>query len=234
MPRPPKIREGTDFASVVPAPLDFEEAFWKEAGPAARLAGVDEAGRGPLAGPVAAGAVCMPPALARDLRAGPLARLTDSKKLAAAERDALFAAITETPGVEWALGLASPEEIDRLNILRATHLAMKRALEGLPGGVPVRALVDGLPARGLPCPQEAVVKGDARSFLVSAASVVAKVSRDRIMAGLDARFPGYGFAEHKGYPTPSHLDALARLGVCPAHRRSFGPVRDVLNPGLFG
>ena len=197
------------------------------------VCGIDEAGRGPLAGPVAAGAVCMPPALARELREGPLAALTDSKKLSASERDGLYAVVTGTPGVEWALGLASPAEIDRLDILRATHLAMKRALEGLPGGVPDMALVDGLPARGLPCPQEPVVKGDARSFLVAAASIVAKVSRDRILDDLDARFPGYGLAEHKGYPTPAHLDALRRLGVSPCHRRSFGPVRDVLNPGLF-
>lgn len=233
MPRPRKVRGGGGSAPAVPAPLDFEEAFWAAAGAAARIAGVDEAGRGPLAGPVAAGAVCLAPALARELRAGPLARLTDSKKLSAAERDELFAAIAETPGVEWALGLAEPAEIDRLNILRATHLAMRRALEGLPGGLPAKALVDGLPARGLPCPQEAIVKGDARSFLVAAASVVAKVSRDRLMDELDARHPGYGFAEHKGYPTPAHLDALARLGVSPVHRRSFGPVRDVLDPGLF-
>ena len=171
--------------------------------------------------------------MARALRAGPLAALTDSKRLSAAEREDLFAAIVSAPGVDWALGLASPEEIDRLNILRATHLAMRRALEGLRGGVPAKALVDGLPARGLPCPQEAVVKGDARSFLVAAASIVAKASRDRILDELDARFPGYGLAEHKGYPTPAHLDALRRLGVSPCHRRSFGPVRDVLNPGLF-
>lgn len=233
MPRPRAIREGVDFELVVPAPLDFEEAFWAANGAQARLAGVDEAGRGPLAGPVAAGAVCMPPALARELREGPLAALTDSKKLSASERDGLYAVVTGTPGVEWALGLASPAEIDRLDILRATHLAMKRALEGLPGGVPDMALVDGLPARGLPCPQEPVVKGDARSFFVAAASIVAKVSRDRILDDLDARFPGYGLAEHKGYPTPAHLDALRRLGVSPCHRRSFGPVRDVLNPGLF-
>ncbi len=175
----------------------------------------------------------MPPAVARALRAGPLATLTDSKKLSAEEREALYAAITGAPGVDWALGLASPEEIDRLNILRATHLAMRRALEGLRGGVPDKALVDGLPARGLPCPQEAVVKGDARSFLVAAASIVAKVSRDRILDALDAAHPGYGLAENKGYPTSAHLEALRRLGVSPCHRRSFGPVRDVLNPGLF-
>ena len=214
------------------APLDREEAWWA-AHPGARLAGVDEAGRGPLAGPVAAGAVCMPPEVARELRAGALARLTDSKALPEAAREELYGALVSAPGVQWALGLASAEEIDRLNILRATHLAMRRALEAMPGGAPDFALVDGLPVRGLPCGHEAVVKGDARCFLVAAASVVAKVSRDRILRELDARFPGYGFAEHKGYPTESHLAAIARLGVCPAHRRSFGPVRDALNPPML-
>jgi len=214
------------------APLDREEAWWAEH-PGARLAGVDEAGRGPLAGPVAAGAVCMPPEVARALRAGALARLTDSKALPEAAREELYEALVAAPGVQWGLGLASPAEIDRLNILRATHLAMKRALEALPGGAPDFALVDGLPVRGLPCGHEAVVKGDARCFLVAAASVVAKVSRDRILRALDAEYPGYGFAEHKGYPTEAHLAAIARLGVSPAHRRSFGPVRDALNPPML-
>ena len=146
---------------------------------------------------------------------------------------ALYEALVAAPGVQWALGLASPQEIDRLNILRATHLAMARALAALPGGAPDFALVDGLPVRGLPCAHEAVVKGDARCFLVAAASIVAKVSRDRILRALDAEYPGYGFAEHKGYPTESHLAAIARLGISPAHRRSFGPVRDALNPPML-
>ncbi len=214
------------------APLQKEETFWSER-PEARLAGVDEAGRGPLAGPVAAGAVCIPPEAARELRAGALSGLTDSKKLTEARREALYEALVAAPSVEWALGLASPAEIDFLNILRATHLAMRRALEALPGGVPAFAFVDGLPVRGLPCGHEAIVKGDAKSFLVAAASIVAKVSRDRILAELDAEYPGYGFAVHKGYPTQEHLDALTRPGPCPAHRRSFGPVRDVINPPLF-
>ena len=214
------------------APLEREEAWWA-AHPGARLAGVDEAGRGPLAGPVAAGAVSMPPEVARALRAGPLAHLTDSKRLSEAEREELFGALTRAEGVAWALGLASPEEIDRLNVLRATHLAMRRALEALPGGAPDFALVDGLPVRGLPCGHEAVVRGDARCFLVAAASIVAKVSRDRLLTELDASFPGYGFAVHKGYPTAAHLEALERLGPCPAHRRTFGPVRDVLNPPML-
>ena len=225
--RPVRRRHGPEAA-----PLDREESWWA-AHPGARLAGVDEAGRGPLAGPVAAGAVCMPPEVARELRAGALSRLTDSKALPEAAREELYEALVASPGVQWALGLASPQEIDRLNILRATHLAMARALAALPGGAPDFALVDGLPVRGLPCAHEAVVKGDARCFLVAAASIVAKVSRDRILRALDAEYPGYGFAEHKGYPTESHLAAIARLGVSPAHRRSFGPVRDALNPPML-
>lgn len=214
------------------APLEKEETFWSER-PGLRLAGVDEAGRGPLAGPVAAGAVCIPPEAARELREGALSGLTDSKKLTETQREELYEALVSAPAVEWALGLATPAEIDSLNILRATHLAMSRALEALPGGVPAFAFVDGLPVRGLPCEHEAIVKGDAKSFLVAAASIVAKVSRDRILVELDAEYPGYGFAVHKGYPTPEHLDALKRLGPCPAHRRSFGPVRDILNPPMF-
>ena len=128
--------------------------------------------------------------------------------------------------MQWGSGQADSSLV---NINTATE----SELEALPGGAPDFALVDGLPVRGLPCGHEAVVKGDARCFLVAAASVVAKVSRDRILRELDARFPGYGFAEHKGYPTESHLAAIARLGVCPAHRRSFGPVRDALNPPML-
>lgn len=215
------------------APLELEEAWWAAHGPGARLAGVDEAGRGPLAGPVVAGAVSMAPGTARALREGPLFFLTDSKRLSPAAREEAFGVLSAAEGVFLAAGEASPAEIDRLDILRATHLAMRRALEALPCGVPDAALVDGLPARGLPCPHDAVVKGDAKSFLVAAASVVAKVTRDRALDALDARFPGYGFAVHKGYPTPSHLEALRRLGPCPEHRRSFGPVRDVLNPPML-
>ena len=215
------------------APLDLEDGWWKEHGDGARLAGVDEAGRGPLAGPVVAGAVSMPPGLAHRLRDGALSFLTDSKRLSPAAREEAYEILLSESGVECAAGEAGPAEIDRIDILRATHLAMKRALEALPRGVPVFALVDGLPARGLPCPHAAVVKGDSKSFLVAAASVVAKVTRDRAMEALDAKRPGYGFAVHKGYPVPAHLEALARLGPCPEHRRSFGPVRDVLNPPML-
>ena len=218
--------------STAPDALSYERRLWA-ATPGLVLAGVDEAGRGPLAGPVAAGAVTMAPELAEALYAGDFAGLTDSKQLTEADRERYFDALVATSGVRRAVGWASVAEIDSLNILRATHLAMARALAALGDPAPGFALVDGLPVRGLPCPQEPIVKGDARSFLVAAASIVAKVSRDRILDGLDARYPGYGLAEHKGYPTPAHLDALRRLGVSPCHRRSFGPVRDVLNPGLL-
>ncbi|MBR4615364.1 MAG: ribonuclease HII, partial [Kiritimatiellae bacterium] len=197
------------------------------------LAGVDEAGRGPLAGPVAAAAVSMDPQCARRLRGGELSFLTDSKRLGAEERALAAEVLKGSPGVRLAVAFATAAEIDRLNILRATHLAMRRALLALPGGVPDEALVDGLPVTGLPCTHVAVVKGDAKSFLVAAASVIAKTARDAEMDALDSRFPGYGFAVHKGYPTPAHLEALRRLGPCPEHRRSFGPVRDVLNPPML-
>ncbi len=218
----------------VGAPLDFEEAWWSENPDVpGGLVGVDEAGRGPLAGPVAAGAVAMDADAAHSLRAGALAGITDSKKLSEERREELFETLVRAPGVRWALGLATPREIDRLDILRATHLAMRRAVLALPGPAPAFAFVDGLPVVGLPCPHRAIVKGDAKSFLVAAASIVAKVSRDRIMRELDAEYPGYGFAVHKGYPTAAHLEALARLGVTAVHRRSFGPVRDVLNPPML-
>ena len=212
-----------------PDALAYERRLWM-ATPGLVLAGVDEAGRGPLAGPVAAGAVTMAPELAEALHAGDFAGLTDSKQLSEADRERYFDALVATPGVRVAVGWASVAEIDSLNILRATHLAMARALAALGDPAPGFALVDGLPVRGLPCPHEAVVKGDAKCFLISAASVAAKVSRDRRMMALDAAYPGYGFATHKGYGTAEHLDALRRLGPCPEHRRSFRPVADLLAP----
>ena len=199
-----------------------ERAFWA-AHPGVALAGVDEAGRGCLAGPVVAAAAQFAEADAEALLRGPLAGANDSKQLSPARRDALYEALTQEPRVRWAVGQASVAEIDALNILRATHLAMRRALEGLPA-LPGHALVDGLPVRGLPIPHTALVKGDARCLLIACASILAKVTRDRLCAGLDARFPGYGFARHKGYGTRAHLEALRRLGPCPAHRRTFAPV----------
>ena len=137
------------------------------------------------------------------------------------------------PGVRIGIGSASVAEIDSLNILRATHLAMRRAVLDLGDPPPDHVLVDGLPVRGLPCPSTAIVKGDAQSLLIAAASVVAKVTRDHLMAELDAQYPGYGFAANKGYGTAEHLEALRRLGVSPVHRRSFAPVADILAPRLF-
>lgn len=183
------------------------------------VVGVDEVGRGPLAGPVVAAAVILGPAVVLD-------GLADSKKLTARRREVLDLRIRET-AVAWALGRAEVEEIDQLNIFHASLLAMRRAvlaLDPLPG----YALVDGNRCPDLPCAAEAVIKGDASVPVISAASIVAKVARDREMVELDGRYPGYGFARHKGYPSREHLDALRRLGACVVHRRSFGPVRAIV------
>ncbi|MGE0082603.1 MAG: ribonuclease HII [Thiohalomonadaceae bacterium] len=187
---------------------------------AARVAGVDEAGRGPLAGPVVAAAVILDPAR-------PIAGLDDSKKLSEAGRDALFSLIKER-ALGWAVGRAEVEEIDGLNILQATLLAMRRALEALTPA-PEHALIDGNRCpEGLACTAEWVIDGDARIEAISAASIIAKVTRDREMIALDKQYPGYGFAKHKGYGTAEHLQALDRLGPCPIHRHSFAPVKSRL------
>lgn len=186
----------------------------------ARVAGVDEVGRGPLCGPVTAAAVILDPAR---IPAG----LNDSKKLTAARRAALAAEIRDS-ALAWAVAEASVAEIDSLNILRASQLAMVRALAAL---VPAAgfALVDGnrLPA-DLPCPAEAVVKGDGRVASIAAASILAKVDRDRVMVDLAQQHPGYGWDRNAGYPTRDHLEALRNLGVTPHHRRSFRPVHNIL------
>ncbi len=204
------------FLRAEQAPLPFD------AGPLL-VAGVDEAGRGPLAGPVVAAAVILD-----DLR--PIRGLADSKALSAARREALAEQI-RAHALCCAVAQASVEEIDRLNILQATMLAMRRAVEALrlkPGKV----LVDGnrLPALGVRA--EAIVKGDAKVAAISAASILAKVHRDRLCMQLHEAWPHYGFAEHKGYPTPEHLAALRAHGACAAHRRSFGPVRDALGAAV--
>ncbi|GAB2492208.1 ribonuclease HII [Arenimonas alkanexedens] len=188
-----------------------------------RIAGVDEAGRGPLAGPVAVAAVILDPAR-------PIAGLGDSKALSPARREALAPLIRER-ALAWHLELVGIEEIDRLNILHATMAGMARAIHALVPAATL-ALVDGnrLPP-GLPCPAEALVKGDAREPAIMAASILAKVARDQLMRELEDVHPGYGFAVHKGYPTPEHLEALRRLGPCPQHRRSFAPVRACLVTG---
>jgi ribonuclease HII len=187
-----------------------------------RVAGVDEAGRGPLAGPVLAAAVLFraPPT------PGLAALLDDSKRLTAARRETAFAALMEAARrgeAEIGIAAASVAEIGRLNILRASHLAMARALARL-AAPPDLALVDGHLAPPLPCPVRCVVGGDALCLSIAAASILAKVTRDRAMARLDARWPGWGFARHQGYPTAAHRACLARLGPTPHHRRGFAPV----------
>lgn len=179
------------------------------------LAGVDEAGRGPLAGPVTAAAVILDPAR-------PIPGLDDSKKLSEKKRDALEPLIRER-ALAFCVASASVGEIDEMNILQATLLAMRRAVAGLPLAAQA-VVVDGNKVTEFGVPAEAVVGGDARVPAISAASILAKVARDREMLALDAQFPGYGFAQHKGYGTAAHLAALARLGASPHHRRSFAPV----------
>lgn len=180
------------------------------------VAGVDEVGRGPLAGPVVAAAVVLPPE-------GVAAKVADSKTLSAGRREELAAALRSHPGVRVSLAEVSVARIDEINILRATAEAMIQALRDLRSPLDF-ALVDGLPLPGFPVPAEFIVKGDARSASIAAASILAKVHRDALMVRLDAEYPGYGFARHKGYGTREHLDALSRLGPTPAHRRSFAPV----------
>jgi len=183
------------------------------------VAGVDEVGRGPLAGPVVAAAVILDPER-------PIEGLADSKKLSEKRREALAEVIKEQ-ALSWALGRAEVEEIDRLNILQASLLAMQRAVAALQPAAEF-ALVDGNRCPDLACPAEAVIKGDDRVPVISAASVIAKVARDREMVALEQTFPGYGLAQHKGYPTKAHLESLQRLGVATIHRRTFGPVRKIL------
>ena len=204
--------------------LDFEH----EAGDV--VVGVDEAGRGPLAGGVYAAAVSLSIARAEALLAGEWSAVNDSKKLSEKRREALAETIKATDGCKWCVASASPAEIDRLNILRSTHLAMRRAVEGLGLDGKITILVDGLPVPGLPFPSRNIVKGDAKSLLIAAASILAKTARDADCLRLEALYPGYGFARHKGYPTPEHLRALAKLGPCPEHRRSFGPVSQLQLP----
>jgi ribonuclease HII len=188
------------------------------------VAGVDEAGRGPLAGPVVAAAVVFPEDWIRDGLPEALRRVDDSKQLSEALRESLFAELTRRPEIRFAIAEADAARIDRINILQATHWAMNEALAAL-APVPAHALVDGLRVKTLRYPQTPLVKGDARSCSIAAASILAKVTRDRLMVRYDAEFPGYGFAIHKGYPTPAHLAALKRLGPTPIHRRSFAPLK---------
>lgn len=187
------------------------------------VCGVDEAGRGPLVGSVVAGAVVLDPNR-------PIDGLKDSKKLTAARREFLYEQIIERSKA-WGVGEASPSEIDSINILQATMLAMRRAIEDLAerlGGWPDKALIDGNRCPELPIPAEAIIKGDAKEPAISAASILAKVTRDRQMMLLHERHPEYGFSQHMGYPTAAHFAALKQYGACVEHRRSFSPVRKVL------
>lgn len=187
------------------------------------IAGVDEAGRGPLAGPVYAAAVILDPERT-------IAGLGDSKKLSPARRDALELEIQDR-ALAWAVAFASAEEIDRLNILQASLLAMRRAVTALEPQ-PQQVLVDGNRLTDFGCEARAIIGGDGLIPAIGAASILAKVARDRQMRELDLLYPGYGFAAHKGYPTAAHREALDRLGPCPEHRRSFGPVRAALGKAI--
>jgi ribonuclease HII len=187
------------------------------------VCGVDEAGRGPLVGAVVAGAVVLDPNT-------PIEGLKDSKKLTAARREYLYEQIIEKAKA-WGVGEASPAEIDDINILQATMLAMRRAIEDLTsrlGTWPNKALIDGNRCPELPIAAEAIIKGDTKEPAISAASIVAKVTRDRQMMSLHERHPEYGFAQHMGYPTEAHFAALKEYGACEEHRKSFSPVRRVL------
>jgi ribonuclease HII len=191
------------------------------------ICGVDEAGRGPLVGSVVAGAVVLDPD-------HPIEGLKDSKKLSAARREYLYAQIIHHAKA-WGIGEASPAEIDNINILQATMLAMRRAVEDLTtrlGQWPDIALIDGNRCPELPIAAEAIIKGDAKEPAISAASILAKVTRDRQMQALHERYPQYGFAQHMGYPTEAHFAALKQYGACDEHRRSFSPVRRVLEASI--
>ena len=209
------------------APTSPQPLSRRERGTIARIAGVDEAGRGPLAGPLVVAAVVLDPRR-------PIDGVADSKVLTEARREALYPQIVEG-AIAYCIVVVEPDEIDRLNIFQATMQGMRRALLGL-GTAPDLALIDGnkLPP-DLPCDARALVGGDASEACIGAASILAKVTRDRLMLALDPQHPHYGFARHKGYPTPEHLDALRRHGPCAQHRRSFAPVwASMQSADLFG
>jgi ribonuclease HII len=202
--------------------FEFEQPLWRQG--IARVAGVDEAGRGPLAGPVVAAAAILPPRWAESGLPAELSGLNDSKQLTAAQREKFFAFITGCGEIEFGINAVDALLIDEINILQATHRAMNNALAKL-NPLPPHALVDGRPVKTLRVPQTAIIKGDARSYSIAAASVLAKVTRDRLMLGFHAQFPEYGFAEHKGYGTEKHLAAIEKHGACPIHRKTFAPLK---------
>ena len=214
--------------------LSFARRFWSDG--CLRIAGVDEAGRGPLAGPVYAAAVVFDRGFLESELDGLLGGLTDSKKLSAPRRESFHDILNSSPSVDIGVGIADVAEIDELNILRATHRAMARAVDAL-SHPPDKVLVDGLPVHGVHRNCLAIVKGDSKSVSIAAASIVAKVRRDAVMRQLDISYPGFGFARHKGYGTRAHIQALREHGPCPEHRRSFRPVREAMErrglPDLF-
>ncbi len=195
-----------------------ERALWKSG--IEIVAGIDEAGRGPLAGPVVAACVILPQKFRHKT-------LTDSKQLNEPQREEIYAELTANQLVCWTSSAVEHDEIERINILRATHDAMRRAVRAL-ATAPHHVLIDGLPVRPFPYPHTAIVDGDAKSLSIAAASVIAKVTRDRIMRELDALYPDYAFAQHKGYATELHQERLRKHGPCPIHRRSFYPVAEQL------
>ena len=210
--------------------FEFERALWTQG--MTRVAGVDEAGRGPLAGPVLAAAAVLPSKWAESGLPSELEGLNDSKQLTAAQREKYFAFLTACPEVQFAIAQVGAGQIDAINILRATHRAMNNALAQLQPA-PEHALVDGRPVKTMPVPHTAIVQGDARSYSIAAASVLAKVTRDRLMLEFDRQWPKYGFAGHKGYGTAQHLAAIAEHGPCPIHRRSFAPLKPTTQRELF-
>lgn len=202
--------------------LEFERDLWSRK--FKLVAGVDEAGRGPLAGPVVAATVILPATWASGGFDERLADLNDSKQLTETQRENFFEIITRHPNLRYAIAVVDAATIDRINILQATHRAMNEALAKLQPQ-PQHVLVDGRPVKSMTLPQTALVKGDSRSYSIAAASVLAKVTRDRMMLEFDAKFPGYGFAVHKGYGVPQHLAAIEKLGPCAIHRMSFAPLK---------
>ena len=202
--------------------FEFERVLWLQN--ITRVAGVDEAGRGPLAGPVVAAAAILPSHWAESGLPTGLMGLNDSKQLTTAQREKYFEFLTTCAEIDFAIAAVDAGVIDEINILQATHRAMNDALTQL-NPAPAHALVDGRPVKTLRVPQTAIVKGDARSYSIAAASVLAKVTRDRLMREFHAQFPDYGFAEHKGYGTAKHLAAIVAHGACPIHRRSFAPLK---------
>ncbi len=210
--------EDAALASPPARPHLEHETRLRSTGVATLVAGIDEAGRGPLAGPVVAAAVILPDGFTHRY-------LNDSKRLSSARRTKIYGELTSDLAVTWAVAVVDASEVDRLNILRATHEGMRRAFGAL-SRRPDHALIDGLPVHPFPVAHTALVGGDAISLSIAAASVIAKVTRDRLMQEFDGRYPGYGFSRHKGYATSAHLAILARHGPCPIHRFTFRPVSE--------